>query len=91
MSCFCRNDTETYLHMMSGDEINPHIRWQLIYDRYFTRIIDNSKILDVAQMKQSELMPLREGLARELAALPKDYVWPYTDVNDRMDAYLAKR
>ena len=40
--------------------------WQIKYDRMLHRVIDNSKILLATGMKQSELMPLYEGLRIEL-------------------------
>ena len=63
-------------------------RWQLCYDRLFDRIVDNSKILNLTGMKQSELMPLYDGLKKVLAELPRDYVFPPTTINDRMDKYM---
>jgi hypothetical protein len=51
-------------------------------------MINNSKILKTTGMKQSDLMPLKDGLAKELSALPKDVIWPENAVNARMDAYL---
>ncbi len=80
-------DTETFLSLWSARE--PLDRQQLVYDRYFTRVIDNSKLLEHTGLRQADFMPLREGLKRELDALPADYVWPKNPVNDRMDAYLA--
>ena len=66
-------------------------RWQLDYDRLFDRVIDNSKILNVTGLRQSELMPLHDGLQRELNALPENYVFPGRDLcGERMDAYLAR-
>jgi len=41
--------------------------WQIKYDRMLHRIIDNNKILLATGMKQSELMPLSDGLRIELA------------------------
>lgn len=40
--------------------------WQIKYDRMLHRIVDNTKILLETGMKQSELMPLYEGLRIEL-------------------------
>lgn len=40
-------------------------KYQLIYARMFQRITDNSKILSLTGMKQSELMPLEKGLRFE--------------------------
>ncbi len=39
--------------------------WQLELDRLFTRIMDNTKILNTVGMKQSEMMPLYDGLKFE--------------------------
>lgn len=63
-------------------------RWQLCYDRLFDRVIDNSKILNVTGMKQSELMPLYDGLKLVLEGLPKGYTFAPTTQNDRMDEYI---
>ena len=63
-------------------------RWQLCYDRLFDRIVDNSKILNVTGMKQSELMPLYDGLKKVLAQLPEGYKFPIASINERMDKYI---
>jgi len=78
-------DTETYLKFFGS---TAGARYQLMYDRCFNRIVDNSKILRIAGLNQAEFMPLKNGLARELSALPKDIEWGKNSVNDRMDAYL---
>lgn len=39
-------------------------------------------------MKQSDLMPLYDGLKLEISRCPADTVWP---VNSAMDEYLAAR
>lgn len=41
-------------------------RWQLKYDRMYDRIVDNTKVLEATGLKQSDMMPLREGLRIEL-------------------------
>lgn len=85
-------DKEDYLAIVSPDaDYLPFSRYQLEYDRMFDRVMDNSKILNITGMKQSELMPLREGLRRELAGLPEnlDGVWQKSITDDRMDAYIA--
>ncbi len=64
-------------------------RWQVELDRLYDRVIDNSKILTVAGMKQSELTTLYDGLKRELAALPKNVNFGRDDIGPRMDAYLT--
>lgn len=81
-------DTEEYLQIWAK---NTWIgRYQLFYDRCLNRVMDNSKILEVTGMKQSDLTPTKEALARELANLPADYIWPYSDTNERMDTWLLE-
>lgn len=79
-------DTDTYLQVKSLG--NPHSERQLKLDRYFDRVMDNSKILSITGMKQSELMPLEKGLAIEFSAFPKNKTWEPHDGYDRMDEYL---
>ena len=79
-------DKEDYLRILSPDPYNMGPRWQLEYARLFTRETDNSKILSTLGMKQSELMPLYDGLKMEIGRCPKETVWP---VNAAMDDYLA--
>ena len=86
---YCTTDTDTFLQIISPNNI--YARQQLVYDRYFERIMDNSKILEVTGMKQSELMPLEQGLAMELAGFPKDTVWAPDDACARMDRFLSQK
>ena len=79
-------DTDTYLNIWSPG--NSYARYQLEYDRCFDRIVDNSKILELAGLKQSDLMPIKNALKMELDALPPDIKWRHTDINNRMDDYL---
>lgn len=84
--------TEDYIALF-GDSYQATLgaRWQLCYDRLFDRVIDNTKILTATGLKQSELMPLYEGLKRELAGVPETLdiaEWNY--LTSRMDAYLEK-
>lgn len=81
-------DTETYLGFF-GKGPSKAARYQLLYDRCFDRVVDNTKILAVTGLKQSDLMPLKEGLARELSALPKDTVWAKSPVNEAMDSHAS--
>ena len=46
--------------------------WQIRYDRMLHRIVDNTKILRATGMKQSELMPLYDGLRIELGRFAAD-------------------
>lgn len=82
-------DTDKFIELWTGSKDSLNARWQLIYDRMFDRVIDNSKILEYTGMKQSDLSTLHDGLARELAALPKNYIWQPCDTNTRMDEYLG--
>lgn len=82
---------DEYVELYGGTPRQNWVYWQLAYDRLFDRIVDNSKILEFTGMKQSELMPLAEGLKRELAALPRDTVWYDHPANTRMDAFIAAR
>ena len=79
-------DKEDYLKILNPDPYAVGTRWQLEYARLFDRIVDNSKVLAVTGMKQSDMMPLYDGLKREIERTPKDYPWPN---NQRMDDYLA--
>ena len=60
-------DEMTYL-LVRGDYSESNWQgptWQLRYDRMFDRVMDNRKILAATGMKQSELMPLYDGLKLE--------------------------
>ena len=85
-------DTDTYLNILGPNNLN--VRQQLLYDRCYDRIMDNSKILQLTGMKQSELMPLEKGLALELNAFPKDFRWNPSprgmERYQRMDDYFNK-
>ena len=86
--------TEDFIYIMGNPERANGIigaRWQLCYDRLFDRIIDNSKILNLTGMKQSELMPLYNGLEKVLAELPKGYAFPPVSANERMDKYIEMK
>ena len=82
---------DDFIRVWIGNGDTRFGRYQLCYDRLFDRIMDNSKILEFTGMKQSELTTLRDGLARELSALPKNFVWNDHPANARMDAYIANK
>lgn len=46
--------------------------WQIRYDRMLDRVIDNTKVLRDTGMRQSELMPLSDGLRIELGIFAHD-------------------
>lgn len=82
-------DTEAYLSVWGNGDIRA--RQQLVYDRLFDRVVDNRKVLSVTGMKQEDLMPLKEGLAMELARLKPETILSQAPgkTNERMDVYLA--
>ncbi len=80
-------DTKTYLRTFGGGKF---ARWQLIYDRLFERVIDNSKILAATGLEQSRFMPLYDGLKRELTRLSPDYHWEDGERNRLMDEAIAE-
>ena len=81
-------DKEDYIRLLCPDPYINGARWQLEYDRLFNRIMDNTKILAATGMTQSELMPLHDGLEKEIARCPRTIDWP---VNTAMDEYLKLR
>ena len=78
-------DKEYYLQAISPFRNYLQPRWQLEYDRLFDRIMDNSKILAATGLKQSDLMPLYDGLKYEIGRCPKNFEW---HPNPRMDEVL---
>ena len=80
-----------YLRMVNPDHPMRDARWQLEYDRMYDRIVDNSKVLRICGMKQSDLTPIHDALATEFAELPADATFPPDKgLNARMDAWLAE-
>lgn len=83
-------DEMDYLRIVNPDHPMRDARWQLEYDRMYDRIVDNSKVMRICGMKQSDLTPIHDALAAEFAVLPADATFPPDKgLNDRMDAYLA--
>ena len=82
-------DTEDYLKITCGKTYSyfPNRRWQLIYDRLFDRIIDNSKILKAVNMQQSDMRKLYDGLKYEISRFEMPEKWQ--NLTDPMDDYLA--
>jgi len=84
-------DMEDFLGILTHNSNNPMgVRYQLIYDRLFDRIMDNSKVLEVTGMKQSELTTLYDGLKRELAGVNAD-TFVEAKNSPIMDQYLKER
>lgn len=79
---------DDFLNIVGGGVASKQ---QLEYDRFYNRIVDNSKILDLCGMRQTDLMPLEEGLRMEYEALTDEklaYIGCNEDVNRRMDEYI---
>ena len=83
-------DTESYLSLFGVAAAKGGARYQLLYDRCFNRVMDNTKVLLATGMQQSDFTSLKDGLKRELSALPEDVVWGENPLNENMDAFLAK-
>lgn len=82
---------EDFLRLVDPEKPMRDPRWQLDYDRLYDRIMDNSKVLRVTGLKQSDFSTVKDALARELAALPKDVQWAKNaDLSERMDEYIAQ-
>ena len=67
-----------------------HAEWQLYFDRCFTRVIDNTKILELMGEAQSDLMPLYDGLKYELGRLDDSVRFPLSHIDAAMDNYLKE-
>ena len=52
---------DTYFDILGGKN------YQIIYDRMYNRVMDNSKILKTIDMQQKEILPLFDGLRKELS------------------------
>ena len=82
-------DKEDYLKIRDP-EVKTSTRWQLEYARLFHRVTDNSKMLAVTGLKQSDFMTLYDALKMMIAAVPEGYEWPDTPTDERMDKYLEE-
>lgn len=81
---------EDYLYIIA--EGADWAKYQLIYARMFRRITDNTKILSITGMKQSELMPLEKGLNFEYEKSKNIDFSIFADEyrNVRMDDWLKR-
>lgn len=86
-------DKETFLKVVQPDPENYSDRWQLDYDRLYDRVVDNTKILKATGLTERDLMPLYDGLNKELSALPKDVQWNTGSqtLPQRMDEYFKNK
>ena len=84
-------DKDEYLWAITDGAMDVSACWQLEYDRLFDRVMDNSKILNITGMKQSELTPVYEALKAELAALPKNAFSDISPMLQRIRAYCLNK
>lgn len=86
---------EDYLYCLTRR--NPYstlpCKWQLVYDRLFDRVMDNSKVLAATGMKQEDLKPLYDGLKYEISRCTQEFIEQSAEitVNASMDEYLKTR
>ncbi len=82
----CDCSVEDYIKIIGN-------RAQIVYDRLFNRVLDNTKVLSATGLRQSDLISLDSGLVAELGRFKSDPVYQYPDVaiNARMDNLLGTR
>ena len=84
-------DTDDFLRIVTTGAQRPKaFKYQLIYDRFFDRIMDNSKILEATGLKQSDLSTLYDGLKRELAGVDVN-TFNEPKTGPVMDQYLKEK
>ena len=68
-------------------------RPQVMFDRLFDRVMDNSKVLQTTGLKQEDITPLGKGLADELSNFRRNpsYRLPNMVINARIDRLLGSR
>ena len=79
---------------VTGFERFPYTgSWQLVYDRLFNRIIDNSKVLAATGMQEKNMMKLYDGLKYEIGRCPDNFFNEAMKIsaNIRMDEYLKAK
>ena len=81
-------DTDEYLTIFKDNitEYRKHI-----YDRFYDRNMDPTKILTVTGIKKEDLTPLRVGLKKEISSLPKNYLWWENDIEKAMDKLVKEK
>ena len=54
---------------LEGMKHNP---WIAVYDRFFDRVIDNSKVLKVTGLKKEDFASIKDGIKTELEKIEKE-------------------
>lgn len=81
-------DTQEYLSIFKNHigEYRKHI-----YDRFYDRTVDPSKILEVTGFNRNNFVSIEDGLKKELSTLPKGYEWWENDIETAMDNFCKER
>ena len=66
---------DEYIESLGGE----YVKYQVDYDRMYNRILDNSKILKVTGLKESDFTSLSDGLKHELKEFMKKPVFENID------------
>ncbi|MBO5453423.1 MAG: NAD-dependent epimerase/dehydratase family protein [Clostridia bacterium] len=67
---FCWIDSDEWL---SNEEYTGNNKWAVLYDRFFNREIDNSKVLKVTELTEKDFKPIKEGIKIEINRLKENY------------------
>lgn len=60
-----------------------------LYDRFYDRLIDNSKILAVTGLTATDFTDFETGVCRELSKMKDKSIWKENAISQQMDRYLA--
>jgi len=63
-------------------------KYQILYDRMYNRIMDNTKIIEITGLKNESLTSIYDGLAMELADWPDKF--KFIDINYVVNAKLDR-
>lgn len=66
----------------------PDEWYKHIYDRFYDRLIDNSKVLNATGLCLSDFTPIKEGLKKELENIPQSHKWQESFISKEMDKFL---
>jgi len=80
---------ETYLGLFPPER-RQGASYQLLYDRCFNRVVDNSLILAATGLSQSDLSSVHDGLRREINALPEGFQFSESDLSRSMTAFFEQ-
>lgn len=61
-----------------------------LYDRFYDRLIDNSKILQATGLTKSDFTDFETGVYNELSKIKDKEIWQENSISKQMDQYLEK-